>query len=647
MPRDHDPYGDGYQEPYHRDPYDYRYGEPYGQEPPAYTPSPSYPAPRFYDPSMRGRYDPGLPDLDDDYDAPRPRWRRRVALTAIGGGAIALVGGGAYAVNKFLAAGQAQSPRRTAAGDNPQPQQYSDQNESYMGSEAGLGVRKNTPSTGRLFGTPAEAAQNTLVSANTVLPKKDPVRHLASRMTFGPTPKVISDITKLGINAWIQQQLKPDAIPPSRGEQKLSELATFNLVTPQQLRDASKTLDAKGAKADEENIKATVARQIWSDRQLFEAMVDYWNDFLHVAAFHDNNELYRASFDPDVIRKYALADYPSMFLAAQKHPAMLIYLDQPQSTKTDINENLARENLELFSVGVDGGYTETDVRQAAILQTGRSVRNDMFVFVPSQHATGPVKIMGFTNANATPEGGEAAQEAYFKYLAMHPSTARYIARTMATRFVSDTPPKTIVDRMAAAYLKNKGQIVPVIMTMLSSSEFWASVGQKVRRPLEYVTATYRALGVQPDAPAGFTSNNQNMTPFVQVLGDLTRKLQQMGQAPMDRPTPDGYPDVYPAWTSAGTMITAWNEALDAINGARRALTSMKPEQLVTSPPATADKYLDALTRRLVNATFTAKQKAPLLALAGVQASSPVDATFNGAIAAVARAILASPFHHLR
>jgi uncharacterized protein (DUF1800 family) len=256
--------------------------------------------------------------------------------------------------------------------------------------------------------------------------------------------------------------------------------------------------------------------------------------------------------------------------------------------------------------------------------------------------------MGFTNANATPEGGEAAQEAYFRYLALHPSTARYIARTMATRFVSDTPPKTIVDRMAAAYTKNKGQIVPVIMTMLSSSEFWASVGQKVRRPLEYVAATYRALGVQPDAPAGYTSNNQNMTPFAQVLGDMYRKLQQMGQAPMDRPTPDGYPDVYPAWTSAGTMITAWNEALDAVNGGRRALTAMKPEQLVgANAPATADKYLDALTKRLVNATFTAKQKAPLLALAGVQAGSPVDATFNGAAAAVARAILASPFHHLR
>jgi uncharacterized protein (DUF1800 family) len=459
---------------------------------------------------------------------------------------------------------------------------------------------------------------------------------------------VTADINKLGINGWIQQQLKPDAIPASRGDQKLSELATLALQTPQQLRDAAKTLDAKGARPEEENIKAAIARQIWSDRQLFEAMVDYWNDFLHVAAFHDNNQYYRQSFDRDVIRKYALADYPSMFLAAQKHPAMLIYLDQPQSTKTNINENLARENLELFSVGVDGGYTETDVRQAAILQTGRTVRNDMYVYVPSQHATGAVKIMGFTHANTTPEGGEAAQEAYFKYLTMHPSTARYIARTMATRFVSDTPPKTIVDRMAQAYLKNKGQIVPVVMTMLSSSEFWASVGQKVRRPLEYLAATYRALGVQPDAPAGFTSNNTNLTPFVQVLGDLSRKLTQMGQAPMDRPTPDGYPDVYPAWTSAGTMITAWNEALDAINGNRRALTATKAEQLVGSTvPANADKYLDALTKRLVNATFTAKQKAPLLALAGVQASTPVDATFNGAVAAVARAILASPFHHLR
>ena len=98
-----------------------------------------------------------------------------------------------------------------------------------------------------------------------------------------------------------------------------------------------------------------------------------------------------------------------MFAAANRHPALLHYLDQPQSTKDAINENLARENLELYTVGANNGYNETDVRQAALLQTGRSIRNGQYVYRPEQHYVGPVKIMGFTAANATAEGGEAAQ----------------------------------------------------------------------------------------------------------------------------------------------------------------------------------------------------------------------------------------------
>jgi uncharacterized protein (DUF1800 family) len=349
-----------------------------------------------------------------------------------------------------------------------------------------------------------------------------------------------------------------------------------------------------------------------------------------------------------VIRKHALGSYPDMLVAANKHPALLNYLDQPESTKNAINENLARENLELYTVGANNGYNETDVRQAAMLQTGRSIRNGQYIYRPEQHHVGPVKIMGFSHPNGSAEGGEAVQEAYFRYIALHPNTARYLAQTMATRFVSDTPPKSIVDRMAKVYLDKSGAIVPMIMTMLSSTEFWESVGQKVRRPMEYLAATYRALEVGPDAPAGFTQNDTNQTPFARGLGDLYRKLDQLGQFPMGLPTPNGYADVYVAWTSAGTMIDNWNEANDAIEGRRRMFTYVKPEQLVgASPPSTAGAYLDALSKKLVQATFTDKQKAAILSIAGVAANAPVDATFNGAIVAVVRAIFATPHHHLR
>jgi uncharacterized protein (DUF1800 family) len=190
----------------------------------------------------------------------------------------------------------------------------------------------------------------------------------------------------------------------------------------------------------------------------------------------------------------------------------------------------------------------------------------------------------------------------------------------------------------------------MLMTMLSRTEFWESVGQKVRRPMEYLVATYRTLDVQPDAPVSYTQNDPTLSPFSRGLGDLQRKLGELGQIPMGRSTPNGYADVFVAWTAADTMVDNWNEANDAIQGARRMFTYTKPERLLgANPPTTAGAYLDALSKRLVNATFTDAQRKAILFIAGpiVRVNTPVDATFNGAIVAIVRAILAAPHHHLR
>jgi hypothetical protein len=261
--------------------------------------------------------------------------------------------------------------------------------------------------------------------------------------------------------------------------------------------------------------------------------------------------------------------------------------------------------------------------------------------------------MGFTHKNDTPEGGEAAAEAYFRYLAMHPSTARYIALSLATRLVSDTPPQSLVDKVAAAYLASNGQIKPTLTTLLSSTEFWGSVGQKVRRPMEYLVATYRTLGVQPDTPAAFQNTNANASPFLQGLRQIRQKMQELGQFPTGQPTPNGYPDVFVAWTSVGTMVNEWNEAYNILGGNRPMFTYVQPSQLVgATAPATAGAYVDALAQRLVHQALAPAQKAALLEVAaatapGLTDASTVDANFNGAIRAVARTILASPQHHLR
>ncbi|WP_432833910.1 DUF1800 domain-containing protein [Dactylosporangium sp. CA-092794] len=648
----YDPYVDSYYEAGYADQTG-RYGRPaYGSMPADRGGS----GPHFYDPSVMpgGRGRGPLPDLDedDDYDDAPSSWRRRTAMIAIGGGAAALIGGGAYAVTQFFGAGTHPTGGTPDAAESPAdtaPPAYVDQNQSLMNGQAGLGIRKNTPTTGSSFGTPADAAKNAVVTASTVLPKQDPVRHLASRLTFGPNAKVIADINKLGVNGWIDKQLKPETIPLTRGEQKAdAELVTWNM-SYEQLKAQRDDLDKKGVHADDQNVKYAIAKQLFSDRQLFEMMVDFFGDYLHVAAFHDGNELTRAAFERDVIRKYALGNYVDMFVAANKHPALLRYLDQQDSTKDRINENLARENLELYTVGAFNGYNETDVRQAAMLQTGRSIRDNQYVYRPEQHYVGPVKIMGFSHPNGDAAGGEAVQEAYFRYLALHPNTARYMAQNLATRFVSDVPPKTLVDAMAKTYLDKQSNIPAVLMTMLSRTEFWASVGQKVRRPGEYLTATYRALDIGADAPAGFTSNNTNVSPMVQGLGEIMRKLEEFGHAPMELPTPNGYADVYVAWTSAGTMVNQWNDAYTAITGGRRQFTWTKPEALIANPPATAGAYLDALTKKLINVTLDNDRKTAILHIVSptMTASTPVDATFNGGIAAVVRAIFATPHHHLR
>jgi uncharacterized protein (DUF1800 family) len=305
--------------------------------------------------------------------------------------------------------------------------------------------------------------------------------------------------------------------------------------------------------------------------------------------------------------------------------------------------------LELYSVGVDGGYTEKDVRQAAMLQTGRGVEDGKYVFRADRHYVGKVKVLGFTHANDTqdPKKADAVIDKYITYIALHPSTARYVAQSLATRFVSDTPPKSLVDRLAKTYTTNNGLIKPVLMALFSSSEFWAAVGQKVRRPMEYLVATYRTLGVSPDPSPKHDNGDNKRTPFANGLRQIHDKLRELGQYPMGQPTPDGYPDVYVAWTSAGTMVNGWNEAGEIIAGYRTVFTYTPAEKLVAKAPTTAGAYVDALAQRLVHQKLSAKEKSLLLGVAGVPATAKVDATFNGAITAVARAILASPQHHLR
>ena len=242
---------------------------------------------------------------------------------------------------------------------------------------------------------------------------------------------------------------------------------------------------------------AHLGRAMWSRRQLFEVMVDFWANHLNVPAQLDDSAT-RADYDRAVIRTYALGRFEDLLVASANHPAMLSYLDLANSTGTNPNENFARELMELHTLGVDGGYTEDDVKQAAKLLTGLRMdyTTKTVAFVPSRHFVGAIKVMTFTHPNNVAAEGATAAREFYEYLAFHPSTATFLATKLARRFVGDTPPAALVTRLADVYLKNDTQIVPVLRELFGSAEFAASAGQKLRRPMEHLAAVARALDVR-------------------------------------------------------------------------------------------------------------------------------------------------------
>jgi uncharacterized protein (DUF1800 family) len=363
--------------------------------------------------------------------------------------------------------------------------------------------------------------------------------------------------------------------------------------------------------------QATLARQVWSRRQLFEVMVDFWANHLNVTTPGLGWDV-AGSYHDDVIRHHALGSFTDMLLAAAAHPAMLRYLSADQSTKESVNENFGRELLELHTVGVESGYTEDDVRNSAYILTGRTVVGEQgpgpestFRYDPAKHWTGPVKVLDFAHDNASPEGGMEVGDAYVRHLAAHPATAQTIARKLAVRFVSDLPPQPLVDRMATAYLEGGTAIVPVLDIMFRSVEFWASVGQKTRRPLENVAASARALGVQPAED------------IVTGVSVLYWPAQLAGHRPLAWPAPNGYPDVQAAWRSAGGTLHMWNNHRALVGQWHKGLGYSPPEDLVAGmPQATVGEYVDSLCLRLCQQTFQPAHRDALIAFVGGDAAAP-------------------------
>jgi uncharacterized protein (DUF1800 family) len=371
--------------------------------------------------------------------------------------------------------------------------------------------------------------------------------------------------------------------------------------------------------------QATLARACWSRRQLFEVMADFWSNHLNVTNPFDGGWDNRQAYDRDVIRRYALGKFSDLLRASAVSPSMLFYLDNRSSTKTHPNENYARELMELHTVGVGAGYTEAQVQSAAQLFTGLTVDQNtgLFRYDPALHATGPVRVLGFSHPNSTAVGGQAAAMGFLNYLAMHPATAARIAGKLCLRFVSDTPPSALVSRLARVYLQNGSAIVPVLRALFSSPEFRSSAGAKLRRPMEDLVATVRVLGLRPET---ITSSNPKGVKGIQGLYWM---VTDAGQQPMGWHPPNGYPDVAPAWGTAATALARWNGHLQL--AANWWPAELKPpvalrQYLLPVLPGTYGALVDALALRLVGIRLRPAHTAALMTFLGKTPSSVLRST---------------------
>ncbi|GAB2776825.1 hypothetical protein GCM10027039_42560 [Terrabacter koreensis] len=461
------------------------------------------------------------------------------------------------------------------------------------------------------------ATTPTLAAAMTT---SDPVLHLLRRATFGPTPALLAEVRAAGTTAWLDAQLAPlTKVPDTAMDAMMSRWPRLGWKT-WEVRERLTQFGSWDVMYD--LLEGHLARALFSRRQVFETAVDFWTNHLVVPV--PSSEVWDSAhlFQRDVIRKHALGKYSDMLNAAARHPSMLKVLDNSDSHKKAPNENYGRELLELHTVGV-GNYTEADVKQSALALTGLSVDSEsgLYSYKPQRRFVGAVKVMGWTHANTSPEGGDAVATSYLNYLATHPATANRIATKLAIRYVSDAPPATLVSKLAQAYLANGTAIAPVLRVLFLSPEFAASIGQKVRTPYEDALASIRIMGLTPEpVPA----------PGKSELRSLLWLTGTFGQAPMGWPAPNGYPDVAAAWGGASGMVNRWNFHLGLTGN--WSLTTMTRPALATwvpSPlPTTYAALVDALAAKLLITLSTTQRDA----ICRFVDHAPTDALTAGAAA---------------
>lgn len=303
-------------------------------------------------------------------------------------------------------------------------------------------------------------------------------------------------------------------------------------------------------------------RAVYSERQLEEVMTDFWFNHFNVSVKKEADRYYSIPYERDVIRKHAFGKFEDLLVATAQSPAMLYYLDNFQSVSPDarlrrrmqraqraprgLNENYARELMELHTLGVNGGYTQKDVTEVARCFTGWTIDlrapGGGFRFAPQLHDAKAKTVLG----KKIDAGGMEDGLRVLALLAKHPSTARFISTKLAERFVADQPPAALVDAMSATFLRTGGDIREVLRTMFFSKEFLSegAYRAKVKQPFEMVVSAVRALDADVAQPVA-----------------LARMLDRLGQPLYRKQEPTGYSALNAEWVNSAALVERMNLAL--------------------------------------------------------------------------------------
>jgi uncharacterized protein (DUF1800 family) len=403
--------------------------------------------------------------------------------------------------------------------------------------------------------------------------------HVLNRLAFGPTLEDFNHVRSIGIDRYIAEQLDPESIyEPFELQWRIAALDTLRYDAAQlrqlygpstgirglRLPPALEKMQRERARTIvQQAAQARVLRAVLSRRQLQEVMVNFWFNHFNIFSGKDLDHLWIGDYERQAIRPFALGRFRDLLFAVTKHPAMLVYLDNTLSTapgspvvrgnRSGLNENFAREVMELHTLGADGGYTQEDVITLARILTGWSINrpdasqfpNHAAVFEGARHDFSPKVFLG----HALRSKGKAEGEEALDILARSPATARHIAFELAQYFVADEPPPPLVEQLAARFLATDGNTREVLNALFRSREFWESYTQKYKTPYHFVISAVRAAGAPVD----------NTRP---LLGTMN----QLGMPLFGCLTPDGYKNTEGAWLSPDATARRINFAAALAQG---------------------------------------------------------------------------------